>query len=59
MQLKQNNIQILDARGELIGSMTLSASIKLTDLTPLKMLGAVSVKVVLCTAPLIIAGGVR
>ncbi|OFJ43306.1 hypothetical protein BJN42_21825 [Pseudomonas koreensis] len=61
MQSKQNTIQILDARGEVIGSMSLSASIKLTDLALLKMLGAVSVKVVSCTAPSsgIIAGGVQ
>lgn len=61
MQFKQNTIQILDARGEIIGSMSLSASIKLNDLVPLKVLGAVSVKVVPCSTPFsgIIAGGVQ
>lgn len=61
MQFKQNTIQILDARGEVIGSMSLPANIKLTDLAPLKMLGAVSVNVVPCTGPFsgVIAGGVQ
>lgn len=61
MQLKQNTIQILDARGEIIGTMTLPASIKLADLAPLKMLGAISVKVVPCSAPFngISAGGAQ
>lgn len=61
MQFKQNTIQILDARGEVIGSMSLPASIKLTDLAPLKMLGAVSVKVVPCSTPFsgISAGGLQ
>lgn len=45
MQFKQNTIQILDARGEIIGTMKLPASIKLHDLAPLKMLGAISIKV--------------
>lgn len=49
MQLKQNTIQILDVRGEIIGTMKLPANIKLADLTPLKMLGAISVKVVPCS----------
>ncbi|PAU53224.1 hypothetical protein [Pseudomonas sp. PICF141] len=51
MQLKQNTIQILDARGEIIGTMKLPASIKLTDLASLKMLGAISVKVLPCSTP--------
>ena len=51
MQLNQNTIQILDAHGEIIGTMKLPASIKLNDLAPLKMLGAISVKVVPCAAP--------
>lgn len=61
MQFKQNIIQILDARGEIIGTMNLPASIKLTDLTSLKMLGAISVKVVPSAAPFggISVGGVR
>ncbi|CAI8937399.1 hypothetical protein [Pseudomonas chlororaphis] len=61
MQFKQNTIQILDARGEVIGSMNLPASIKLTDLAQLKMLGAVRVRVVPCSTPFsgIIAGGVQ
>jgi hypothetical protein len=46
MQFKQNTIQIIDARGEVIGSMTLPSGIKLADLAPLKALGAISVKVV-------------
>ncbi|KAF2390795.1 hypothetical protein [Pseudomonas frederiksbergensis] len=61
MQFKQNIIQILDARGEIIGSMSLPASINLNDLAPLRVLGAVSVKVVPCSAPFSgsIAGGVQ
>ncbi|WP_439878087.1 hypothetical protein [Pseudomonas prosekii] len=61
MQFKQNIIQILDVRGEIIGTMNLPASIKLTDLASLKMLGAISVKVVPCSTPFqgISAGGVR
>ncbi|WP_339465494.1 hypothetical protein [Pseudomonas sp. EA_65y_Pfl2_P74] len=61
MQSKQNTIQILDASGEIIGSMSLSASIKLIDLAPLRMLGAISVKVVPCATPFhgISAGGVK
>ncbi|QJP97019.1 hypothetical protein [Pseudomonas fluorescens] len=61
MQFKQNTIQILDARGEVIGSMNLPASIKLTDLASLKMLGAVSVRVVPCVGSFsgIVAGGVQ
>lgn len=61
MQLKQNTIQILDARGEIIGAMVVPANIKLNDLAPLKMLGAISVKVVPCSTPFsgICAGGVQ
>ena len=61
MQFEQNTIQILDARGEVIGAMRLPARVKLADLALLKMLGAVSVKVVTCSTPFsgIIAGGVR
>lgn len=61
MQFKQNTIQILDARGEIIGTMNLPASIKLNDLAHLKMLGAISVKVVPCSAQFngISAGGVQ
>ncbi|WP_460164285.1 hypothetical protein [Pseudomonas sp. S2_F03] len=61
MQFNQNTIQILDARGEIIGTMVLPASIKLNDLAPLKMLGAISVKVVPFSAPFsgISAGGVQ
>ena len=61
MQFKQNIIQILDVRGEIIGAMKLPANIKLTDLAPLKMLGAISVKVVPCAAPFggISVGGVQ
>lgn len=61
MQFKQNTIQILDARGEVIGSMNLPANIKLADLTSLKMLGAISVKVVPCSTPFrgISAGGLQ
>jgi hypothetical protein len=61
MQFKQNIIQILDARGEIIGTMNLPADIKLADLAPLKMLGAISVKVVPCAAPFdgISVGGVQ
>ena len=59
MQFKQNIIQILDVRGEVIGTMVLPANIKLADLAPLKMLGAISVKVVPCATPFrgISAGG--
>ena len=59
MQFNQNTIQILDAHGEIIGTMKLPATIKLTDLAPLKMLGAISVKVVPCATPFrgISAGG--
>lgn len=51
MQLNQNTIQILDARGEILGTMNLPANIKLADLAPLKMLGAISVKVLQGAAP--------
>ena len=61
MQFEQNIIQILDVRGEIIGTMKLPASIKLTDLASLKMLGAISVKVVPCSTPFqgISVGGVQ
>lgn len=61
MQFNQNIIQILDTHGEIIGTMNLPASIKLTDLASLKMLGTISVKVVPCSAPFrgISAGGVQ
>ncbi|WP_223543706.1 hypothetical protein [Pseudomonas sp. BF-B-28] len=61
MQFKQNIIQILDARGGIIGTMNLPANIKLADLAPLKMLGAISVKVVPCSDRFrgISAGGVQ
>ncbi|WP_122502962.1 hypothetical protein [Pseudomonas viridiflava] len=61
MQPNQNTIQILDARGEIIGTMNLPASIRLTDLAPLKILGAISVKVVACSTPFagVSAGGVQ
>jgi hypothetical protein len=61
MQFKQNTIQILDARGEIIGTMNLPANIKLADLAPLKLLGAISVKVVPCPSAFsgISAGGVQ
>ena len=61
MQPDQNTIQILDARGEVIGTMVLPANIKLADLAPLKMLGAISVKVMPCTTPFngVCVGGVQ
>lgn len=61
MQLNQNTIQILDARGEIIGTMNLSASINLTDLVLLKMLGAIRVKVLPCSTPFagVSVGGVQ
>lgn len=61
MQFKQNIIQILDVRGEIIGTMKLPADIKLADLAPLKMLGAISVKVVPCSTSFrgISAGGAQ
>ena len=61
MQLKQNIIQILDARGQIIATMVLPANIKLADLAPLKMLGAISVKVIPCSIPFegICVGGVQ
>ena len=61
MQLNQNTIQILDARGEVIGIMVLPSNIKLADLAPLKMLGAISVKVMPCTTPFngVCVGGVE
>ncbi|MGV8865140.1 MAG: hypothetical protein ACOH2T_28865 [Pseudomonas sp.] len=48
MQFQHNIIQIMDVRGQIIGTMKLPASIKLNDLAPLKMLGAISVKVLPC-----------
>lgn len=45
MQFKQNTIQILDARGQIIATMVLPANIKLAELAPLKILGDISVKV--------------
>lgn len=61
MQPNQNTIQILDARGEVIGTMVLPANIKLADLAPLKMLGAISVKVMPCSTPFngVCVGGVQ
>ena len=61
MQPNQNTIQILDARGEVIGTMVLPANIKLADLAPLRMLGAFSVKVMSCTTPFngVCVGGVQ
>lgn len=46
MQFKQNIIQILDVRGEVIGTVKVPGSIKLADLAALKALGASSVKVI-------------
>lgn len=51
MQFKQNTIQILDARGQIIATMALPANIKLTDLAPLKILGDISFKVLPGAAP--------
>lgn len=45
MQFNQNIIQLLDMRGEVIGTVKVPSSIKLADLTALKALGAASVKV--------------
>lgn len=61
MQPNQNTIQILDARGEIIGTMVLPANFKLADLAPLKMFGAISVKVMPCTTPFngVCVGGVQ
>lgn len=61
MQPSQNTIQILDALGEIIGIMKLPASIKLNDLALLKMLGAISIKVVPCSTHFcgVSAGGVQ
>ncbi|WP_149088404.1 hypothetical protein [Pseudomonas prosekii] len=47
MQFKQNTIQILDAHGQVITTMLLPANIKLAQLAPLKILGDISVKVLL------------
>ena len=51
MQFKQNTIQILDARGQIISIMALPADIKLTELAPLKILGDISFKVLPGSAP--------
>jgi hypothetical protein len=51
MQFKQNTIQILDARGQIIATMALPADIKLTELAPLKILGDISFKVLPGAAP--------
>ena len=51
MQFKQNTIQILDARGQIIATMALPANIKLTELAPLKILGDISFKVLPGAAP--------
>ena len=51
MQFKQNTIQILDARGQIIATMALPANIKLTELAPLKILGDISFKVLPSAAP--------
>ena len=51
MQFKQNTIQILDARGQIIATMALPANIKLTELAPLKILGHISFKVLPSAAP--------
>ena len=61
MQPNQNTIQILDARGEVIGTMVLPANIKLADLAQLRMLGAISVRVMPCSTPFngVCVGGVQ
>lgn len=61
MQPNQNTIQILDARGEVIGTMMLPVNIKLADLAPLRMLGAIRVRVMPCSTPFngICVGGVQ
>lgn len=51
MQFKQNTIQILDARGQIIATMALPANIKLAELAPLKILGDISFKVLPGAAP--------
>jgi len=51
MQFKQNTIQILDARGQIIATMALPANIKLTELARLKILGDISFKVLPGAAP--------
>lgn len=51
MQFKQNIIQILDARGQIIATMALPANIKLAELAPLKILGDISFKVLPGAAP--------
>ena len=61
MQLKQNIIQILDARGQIIATMVLPANIKLADLAPLRILGAISVRVMPCSTSFngVCVGGVQ
>jgi hypothetical protein len=61
MQLNHNIIQILDVRGEVIGTMTLPSHIKLSDLAPLRILGAVSINVLPDTYRFegVIVGGVQ
>ena len=61
MQFKQNTIQILDSRGQIIATMVLPANIKLAELAPLKILGDISVKVLPCATPFkgITVGGVQ
>ncbi|WP_426115947.1 hypothetical protein [Pseudomonas sp. DSP3-2-2] len=44
MQNQQNTICLLNVAGEILGTMKVSASIKLVDLTPLKALGAARVE---------------
>ncbi|MBU0938027.1 MAG: hypothetical protein KJ715_03670 [Gammaproteobacteria bacterium] len=51
MQFKQNTIQILDARGQIIATMALPANIKLNELAPPKILGDISFKVMPGAAP--------
>ena len=61
MQFKQNTIQILDARGQIIATMALPANIKLTELAPLRILGAISVRVMPCSTSFngVCVGGVQ
>ena len=44
MQNQQNTICLLNVAGEILGTMKVSASIKLADLAPLKALGAARVE---------------
>lgn len=61
MQFKQNTIQILDARSQIIATMVLPANIKLADLAPLRILGAISVRVMPCSTSFngVCVGGVQ